>query len=107
MRLDDFSGKRSKSPETASFQLRKELIDRVDDGEKGFSARSQVRDELMALTLKAPYLVKYMEWRPRATARRQKVLTRRRENTSRNIAADYHDVFIEIWDSSHLLWNNI
>ena len=110
MRLDEFLRKtEGKSPETASFQLRKELIDRVDEEKRAiFGPVLKSRDELMALTLKDPYLVKYMEEEATSDRKDTKVLTREAEKYLKEIAADYNDFFIEIWDRLLTwLWNNI
>ena len=110
MRLDEFLRKtEGKSPETASFQLRKELIDRVDEEKRAiFGPVLKSRDELMALTLKDPYLVKYMEEEATSDRKDTKVLTREAEKYLKEIAADYNDFLIEIWDRLLTwLWNNI
>ena len=110
MRLDEFLRKtEGKSPETASFQLRKELIDRVDEEKRAiFGPVLKSRDELMALTLKDPYLVKYMEEEATSDRKDAKVLNREAEKYLKEIAADYNDFFIEIWDRLLTwLWNNI
>lgn len=110
LRLDEFLHKaEGKSPETISFQLRKELVDRIDEEKRAiFGPVLKSREELMSLTIKDPYLVKYMEEMATREHKEVKALYKEADKYLKEIAADYNDFFIEIWDRLLTwLWNNI
>ncbi len=110
LRLDEFLQKtEGKSPETVSFQLRKELVERIDEEKRAiFGPVLKSREELMSLAIKDAYLVKYMEETATRERKDAKALTKEADKYLREIAADYNDFFIEIWDRLLTwLWNNI
>jgi len=110
LRLDEFLQKsEGKSAESVSFQLRKELIERIDEEKRAiFGPVLKSREELMSLTIKDPYLVKYMEETATREHKETKVLNKEAAKYLNEIAADYNDFFIEIWDRLLTwLWNNI
>ena len=110
LRLNEFlSRAEGKSVEGVSFQLRKELLERMEEEKRAiFGPVLKSRNEIMSLTMKDPYLVRHIEENATQDHKDSKVVEKEAQKYLNEIAADYFDFFIEIWERLlSWLWNNI
>ena len=90
-------------------RLRGELVDRIDEEKTTMVGPAlKSRDELIGMTLKDQDLIRYMEnMAAGGKMGYQRVLKETRKYLH-EIASDYNEMFIEIWDRVLTwLWNNI
>lgn len=92
-----------------SYELRRELIDRIDREKKGITGPIlKSRDEIMEETLKEPKLVSFMKRLAETSKKKDRDLVKRAKRYLREIAADYNEVYVGIWDKVLTwLWNDI
>ena len=100
---------RGKSPETMSYNLRRELIDRIDNEKRAiFGPVLKSRDELIETVLRDTYLVKWIEDTAASGPKDVKAITREAKKYLNEIAADFNEIYIEVWYKLLTwLWNNI
>ncbi len=104
--LDRYKGK---SLETASYHIRRELIERIDSEKRAiFGPVLKSRDELMETVLRDTYMVKSMEAMTVNGSKNFKAFTREAKKYLNEIAADFNEIYIEIfYKLLTWLWNNI
>ena len=90
-------------------RLRGELVDRIDEERTTMVGPVlKSRDELMGMVLRDKDLVRFMEDMAASGRTTRPRLVRNARRYLREIAADYNEMFIEIWDKILTwLWNNI
>lgn len=90
-------------------RLRGELVDRIDEERTTMVGPVlKSRDELMGMVLRDKGLVRFMEDMAASGRTTRPRLVRNARRYLREIAADYNEMFIEIWDKILTwLWNNI
>jgi glycerol-3-phosphate O-acyltransferase len=101
------AGERSSS-ELASG-LRGELIGRIDhDKTAALGPRIKAREEIMAMALRDEGLVSFMGEHAAATKKDLPAVQKEARKYLEEIAADYIDFHIELWDKALTwLWNNV
>jgi glycerol-3-phosphate O-acyltransferase len=106
-RLLNDAGERSSS-ELASG-LRGELIGRIDhDKTAALGPRIKAREEIMAMALRDEGLVRFMGDHAAATKKDLPSVQKEARKYLKEIAADYIDFHIELWDKALTwLWNNV
>ncbi|HET6489553.1 MAG TPA: 1-acyl-sn-glycerol-3-phosphate acyltransferase, partial [Syntrophales bacterium] len=89
--------------------LRGELVGRIDhEKSAALGPRIKAREEIMAMTLRDEGLVRFMEDHAAATKKDLPAVQKEVGKYLREIAADYFDFYIELWDKALTwLWNNI
>lgn len=92
-----------------SYELRRELMDRIDREKKAVVGPIlKSRDEIMEETLKEQQLVSFMKRLAETSKKKERDLVRTARRYLREIAADYNEVYVEIWDRFLTwLWNDI
>ena len=108
--LGDFINKnKGKAPETISYNLRRELIDKIDNEKRAiYGPVLKSRDELIETTLRDTYMVKLMEDMASTEGKDYRVVSRVAKKYLDEIAADYNEIYIDIWYKLLTwLWNNI
>ncbi|MCX5833067.1 MAG: 1-acyl-sn-glycerol-3-phosphate acyltransferase, partial [Deltaproteobacteria bacterium] len=92
-----------------SYELRRELIDRIDREKKSITGPIlKSRDEIIEETLKEPKLVSFMKRLAETSNKKERDLVKRAKRYLREIAADYNQVYVGIWDKFLTwLWNDI
>ena len=100
---------RSLYPAEMIQRLRGELVDRIDEERTTMVGPVlKSRDELMGMVLRDKDLVRFMEDRAAGGKTSYPRLVRNARRYLREIAADYNEMLIEIWDKILTwLWNNI
>ncbi|MFB3925969.1 MAG: 1-acyl-sn-glycerol-3-phosphate acyltransferase [Syntrophales bacterium] len=100
---------KGKSQETLSFNLRRELIEEIDNEKRAvFGPVLKSREELIMTTLRDTYLARLMEDMAAREKKDYKVVFKEAKKYLREIAADYNEIYIEIWQKLLTwLWNNI
>ena len=90
-------------------RLRGELVDRIDEEKTAIVGPAlKSRDELIGMTLKDPDLIRYMEDMAAGGKKSYPRIQKEAKKYLNEIAADYNETFIEIWDRFLTwLWNNI
>jgi glycerol-3-phosphate O-acyltransferase len=90
-------------------RLRGELVDRIDEEKTAMVGPAlKSRDELIGMTLKDPDLIRYMEDMAAGGKKSYPRIQKEAKKYLNEIAADYNETFIEIWDRFLTwLWNNI
>ena len=98
-----------RSYESISYNLRRELIDRINEERRAvFGPILKSREEIIVTVLRDAYLVKAMEELATATKKDFKVVFKEAKKYLKEIAADYQDIYIDIWYKILTwLWNNI
>ncbi|MDO9528579.1 MAG: 1-acyl-sn-glycerol-3-phosphate acyltransferase [Syntrophales bacterium] len=100
---------RNLSREDVSHRLRRELIDRIDEEKRatvGPVLRS--REEIIGMVLRDNDLVDFMKDMAADQKKDYYRVVKTAEKYLREIAADYSEPYIEIWDKALTwLWNNI
>jgi glycerol-3-phosphate O-acyltransferase len=98
-----------RSAESMSYNLRRELIDRINEEKRAaFGPVLKSREELMVAVLRDTFLVKDMEEMAVKEHKDSKTVFKEAKKYLKEIAADYNDVYIDIWDKILTwLWNNI
>jgi glycerol-3-phosphate O-acyltransferase len=101
------AGERSSS-ELASG-LRGELIGRIDhDKTAALGPRIKAREEIMAMALRDEGLVRFMGEHAAAAKKELPAVQKEAKKYLEEIAADYIDFHIELWDKALTwLWNNV
>lgn len=92
-----------------SYELRRVLTDRIDREKKAIIGPIlKSRDEIMEETLKEQQLVSFMKRLAETSKKREQDLVKRAKRYLREIAADYNEVYVGIWDKFLTwLWNDI
>ncbi len=100
---------KGKSSETISYNMRRELIERIDSEKRAiFGPVLKSRDELIETALRDTYLVKWIEDTAAGGPKDVKVITKEAKKYLNEIAADFNEIYIEIWYKLlSWLWNNI
>jgi glycerol-3-phosphate O-acyltransferase len=90
-------------------QLRGELVDRIDEEKTAIVGPAlKSREELIGMTLKDRDLIRYMEEMASGGKKSYPRILKEARKYVREIAADYNETLIEIWDRFLTwLWNNI
>jgi glycerol-3-phosphate O-acyltransferase len=90
-------------------RLRGELVDRIDEEKTTMVGPAlKSREELIGMTLKDEDLVRYMENMAAGGKMGYPRILKETRKYLREIASDYNEMFIEIWDRILTwLWNNI
>jgi glycerol-3-phosphate O-acyltransferase len=95
--------------EALCHELRRELIDRIDEEKTSIVGPVlKSREELISMVLNDGNLNHFLEEMAIQEAKDHSALTKEAEKYIREIAADYSDMFIHLWDKFLTwLWNNI
>ncbi len=98
-----------RSYESLSYHLRRDLIDRINEEKRAnVGPVLKSREELIVTVLRDTYLVKAMEAQATEEKKDFKVIFKEAKKYLKEIAADYNDIYIDIWDKLLTwLWNNI
>ena len=93
----------------ASYRLRRELIDRIDEEKRAtVGPVLKSREEIIGMVLRDNGLVDFMEGMAADQKKDYYKVVKAAEKYLREIAADYNEAYIEIWDRVLTwLWNNI
>lgn len=108
--LSEFLEKnKGRSPETISYNMRRELIERIDSEKRAiFGPVLKSRDELMETALRDTYMVKMIEEMAASGPKDVKAITKESKKYLNEIAADFNEIYIEIWYKLlSWVWNNI
>jgi len=102
-------GTEDKSLVDVSYELRRELIARIDREKKGITGPVlKSRDEIMEETLKEERLVSFMRDLAETSKKKDRDLVKRAKRYLREIAAGYNEVYVGVWDKFLTwLWNDI
>jgi len=97
------------SDENTSYNLHRDLIDRIDEEKRAVSGPIlKSREEIIVTVLRDTFLVKAMEEKATVEKKEFKVIFKKAKRYLKEIAADYHDIYIDIWEKILTwLWNNI
>jgi glycerol-3-phosphate O-acyltransferase len=89
--------------------LRGELVDRIDhEKSAALGPLIKAREEIMAMALHDEGLVRFMGDHAAATKKDLPAVQKEARKYLREIAADYFDLYIELWEKALTwLWNNI
>ena len=92
-----------------SYELRRELIDRIDQEKKGIVGPIlKSRDDLMEETLKEEGLAAYMRGLAGESGKRHRQVIQEARKYLAEIAADYNDFYVTVWKRFLTwLWNDI
>ncbi|MBP9020050.1 MAG: 1-acyl-sn-glycerol-3-phosphate acyltransferase [Syntrophobacterales bacterium] len=98
-----------RSYENISYNLRRELIDRINEERRVvFGPVLKSREEIIVTVLRDAYLVKAMEELATVTKKDFKAVFKEAKKYLKEIAADYQDIYIDIWYKILTwLWNNV
>jgi glycerol-3-phosphate O-acyltransferase len=89
---------KGRSPETISYNVRRELIERIDNEKRAiFGPVLKSRDELIETVLRDTYTVKLIEDKASAGSKDAKTLTSEAKKNLKEISADFNEIYIEIW----------
>jgi glycerol-3-phosphate O-acyltransferase len=90
-------------------RLRGELLDRIDEEKTTIVGPVlKSRDELIGMVLKDPDLIQYMENMAASGKTSYQRILKETRKYLHEIASDYNEMFVEIWDKVLAwLWNNI
>jgi len=99
----------ARSHENISYNLRRELIDRINEEKRAIVGPVlKSREEIIVTVLRDAYLVKAMEEQAMAEKKDFKLVFKEARRYLREIAADYKDFYIDVWEKIlSWLWNNI
>lgn len=100
---------RSLSSENISYRLRRELIERIDEEKRTIAGPVlKSREEIIGMVLRDSDLVGFMQDVAAEKKKDYSWVVKEAEKHLREIAADYNEVYIEIWYKVlNWLWNNI
>ncbi|MCU0531262.1 MAG: 1-acyl-sn-glycerol-3-phosphate acyltransferase [Syntrophales bacterium] len=89
--------------------LRAELIGRIDrEKSAALGPRVKARDEIIRIALRDPVLSRFMEEQAAAAKKDLPSIQKQARRYLEEIAADYSDFYVELWDKALTwLWNNI
>jgi glycerol-3-phosphate O-acyltransferase len=95
--------------EALYHNLRRELIDRIDEEKTSIVGPVlKSREEIISMVLNEDNLNHFMEEMAAHGTKEHDTLLKEAEKYMREIAADYNDMFINLWDKFLTwLWNNI
>jgi len=98
-----------RSQENISYNLRRELIDRINEERRAIVGPVlKSREEIIVTVLRDAYLVKTMEEQAIAEKKDFRVVFSEARKYLKEIAADYQDFYIDVWEKIlSWLWNNI
>jgi len=108
--LRDFISKNEgMKPEVLYHDLRRELIERIDEEKMSIVGPVlKSRNEIISMVLNDSNLNQFIEDMAARGTKSRDALVKEAGKYIREIAADYNDMFIEIWDKFLTwLWNNI
>ncbi len=108
--LNDFVEKyKGKLPETISYNIRRELIERIDTEKRAiFGPVLKSQDELIETALRDTFLVKLMEDTAASEKKDYRAVSKIARKYLKEIASDYNEIYVEIWKKAlYWLWNNI
>jgi glycerol-3-phosphate O-acyltransferase len=98
-----------RTPSELAGALRGELIGRIDrETRAALGPRIKAREEIMDMALRDAGLVRFMQ--EHAAATKKDILSVRRQAAKYldEIAADYYDLYVELWEKALTwLWNNV
>jgi len=99
----------SLSPETKSYMLRRELIDRIDEEKRTIVGPIlKSREELVDMVLRDRDLVQFMEKTAAVDKKDYQDIVKQSKKYLFEIAADYNETYIGLWDKFLTwLWNDI
>jgi len=100
---------RDLSEENISYRLRRELIGRIDEEKRAIVGPVlKSREEIIGIVLRDSDLVEFMKDVASEKKKNYSTVVKEAEKYLREIAADYNEAYIEIWDRILTwLWNNI
>ncbi|HTZ39741.1 MAG TPA: 1-acyl-sn-glycerol-3-phosphate acyltransferase [Syntrophales bacterium] len=89
--------------------LRGELIGRIDrERSAAFGPRFKPRQEIMAMAMRDERLVRFLEEHAGAVKKDLSSVQKQAKRYLKEIAADYSDLYVELWEKALTwLWNNI
>jgi len=98
-----------RSHEGISYSLRRELIDRINEERRAIVGPVlKSREEIIVAVLRDAYLVKAMEELAINEKKDFRLIFNEAKKYLREIAADYQDFYIDVWEKIlSWLWNNI
>jgi glycerol-3-phosphate O-acyltransferase len=97
------------TPSELAGVLRGELIGRIDRGKHAaLGPRVKAREEIMGMTLRDEGLVHFMQEHAAATKKDFPSIRKQAARYLEEIAADYYDLYVELWEKALTwLWNNV
>ena len=97
------------SPQDLAGGLRAELIGRIDREKRtALGPRVKARDEIIRIAMGDPSLTRFLEGHAAAAKRDLPSVQKQARRYLEEIAADYSDFYVELWDKALTwLWNNI
>jgi len=97
------------TPSELAGAMRGELIGRIDrERHAALGPRVKAREEIMAMALRDEGLVHFMEKHAEATNKDLPAVRKQAGRYLDEIAADYYDLYVELWDKALTwLWNNV
>ncbi|HVO65430.1 MAG TPA: 1-acyl-sn-glycerol-3-phosphate acyltransferase [Syntrophales bacterium] len=110
VKLNDFVNEnKDTTTEVISHNLRRELIDRIDEEKTSIVGPVlKSREEFINMVLNEDSLNNFIEEAAAHGTKEHDALLREAKKYAREIAADYNDMFINVWDKFLTwLWNNI
>jgi len=108
--LAEFVGKNEGAGvETLCHELRRELIERIDEEKMSIVGPVlKTREEIISMVLNDGNLNHFIQDMVEHGSKDHESLAKEADKFIREIAADYNDMFIEVWDKFLTwLWNNI
>jgi glycerol-3-phosphate O-acyltransferase len=99
----------ARSHESISYHLRRELIDRINEERRAISGPVlKSKEEIIVTVLRDAFLVKAMEEQAIKEKKDFKLVFNEAKKYLKEIAADYQDFYIDVWEKIlSWLWNNI
>ena len=96
-------------PQELADGLRGELIGRIDREKRtALGPRVKARDEIIRIAMRDPSLMRFLEEQAAAAKRDLPSVQKQAGRYLEEIAADYSDFYVELWDKALTwLWNNI
>ena len=96
-------------PSELAGALRGDLIGRIDrETRAALGPRVKAREEIMDMALRDDELVRFMEQHAAATKKDLPSIRKQARRYLEEIAADYSDFYIELWEKALTwLWNNV
>jgi len=97
------------TPSELAGVLRGELIGRIDRGKHAaLGPRVKAREEIMGMTLRDEGLVRFLQEQAAATKKDFPSVRKQAARYLEEIAADYYDLYVELWEKALTwLWNNV
>ncbi|MGE5856826.1 MAG: 1-acyl-sn-glycerol-3-phosphate acyltransferase, partial [Syntrophaceae bacterium] len=97
------------TPSELAGVLRGELIGRIDrEKHAALGPRVKAREEIMDMTLRDEGLVRFMQEHAAATKKDFPSVRKQAARYLEEIAADYYDLYVELWEKALTwLWNNV